>query len=174
MEKYCAVCKKDTVREPRGSCKPCHLKSQAAWYKKNKEKATAASEKWTAENKEKVLEIKRAWQERNREATRAKNAKWASENLDKYRVYCHNRRHKEKTSGVLSVGIKDLLLKKQNGRCACCGLALNGDYHLDHIVPLALGGENNDRNIQLLHSKCNLQKSSKNPIEFMQQKGFLL
>jgi len=41
-------------------------------------------------------------------------------------------------------------------------------------MPLALGGANADDNIQLLRSTCNQQKHAKHPVDFMQQKGFLL
>lgn len=46
--------------------------------------------------------------------------------------------------------------------------------HLDHIVPVAMGGPNIDENIQLLRQRCNNQKHSKHPVDFMQQRGFLL
>lgn len=35
-------------------------------------------------------------------------------------------------------------------------------------------GTNTDDNIQLLRKLCNLQKSAKHPVDFMQQRGFLL
>jgi len=66
------------------------------------------------------------------------------------------------------------LLLLQKGTCVCCGLDINSDYHMDHIIPLKLGGEHTDSNIQLLCPACNLTKGSKDPIKFMQSKGFLL
>lgn len=74
----------------------------------------------------------------------------------------------------MSSGLAIRLYKLQRGKCACCGLPLGDDYHLDHIMPLALGGTNTDDNIQLLRAKCNMQKSAKHPVDFMQQRGFLL
>jgi 5-methylcytosine-specific restriction endonuclease McrA len=47
-------------------------------------------------------------------------------------------------------------------------------YHLDHIIPLARGGKNEDRNMQVTCPTCNRQKHSKDPIEFMQSRGYLL
>ena len=38
----------------------------------------------------------------------------------------------------------------------------------------ALGGLNADSNMQLLRAECNLQKSAKHPVDFMQSRGFLL
>lgn len=66
------------------------------------------------------------------------------------------------------------LYELQRGKCACCCKPLGNNYHLDHRVPLARGGRNEDCNMQLLRAKCNMQKSAKDPIEFMQERGFLL
>jgi 5-methylcytosine-specific restriction endonuclease McrA len=53
-------------------------------------------------------------------------------------------------------------------------LPLGDNYHIDHIMPLALGGSNTDDNIQLLRQRCNNQKCAKHPVDFMQSRGFLL
>ncbi len=65
------------------------------------------------------------------------------------------------------------LLTLQNNQCIVCKNKLI-KYHLDHIMPIALGGTNDYKNIQLLCPTCNHQKHAKHPIDFMQQKGYLL
>jgi 5-methylcytosine-specific restriction endonuclease McrA len=74
----------------------------------------------------------------------------------------------------LSKDISQKLFKIQNGLCACCRKPLGDNFHLDHIMPMALGGSNTDDNIQLLRSRCNQQKHAKHPVDFMQERGFLL
>jgi 5-methylcytosine-specific restriction endonuclease McrA len=81
---------------------------------------------------------------------------------------------KKETGGKLSSKLAARLFVLQKGKCACCLQPLGDDYHIDHIMPLALGGTNTDDNIQLLRAKCNLQKNAKHPVDFMQQRGFLL
>ena len=56
---------------------------------------------------------------------------------------------------------KILLERRQLDRCAVCGTYLNeaSSPHVDHIVPIALGGLDEIGNMQLLCSKCNLGKS---------------
>lgn len=66
------------------------------------------------------------------------------------------------------------LFALQQGACPCCGQPLGDDYHLDHIMPVALDGTSADSNLQLLRATCNRQKSAKHPIDFMQERGFLL
>ena len=75
---------------------------------------------------------------------------------------------------MLSVGLSAKLFKLQKGKCPCCKQPLGDDYHLDHKMPLALGGTNTDENMQLLRSICNLQKHAKHPVDFMQERGYLL
>ena len=76
--------------------------------------------------------------------------------------------------GVLTLGLSLRLFQLQKGKCACCKKPLGSNYHMDHIMPLALGGTNTNDNIQLLRARCNLQKQAKHPVDFMQQRGYLL
>lgn len=56
-----------------------------------------------------------------------------------------------------------ILLKRQKGRCAHCGLTFKfGDLlEHDHIKPLSLGGEKGIKNQQLLHRHCHDDKTRK-------------
>jgi hypothetical protein len=64
-----------------------------------------------------------------------------------------------------SVVISPNHLGHRNGRhkCAACSVdllfELNGTVHMDHIIPLALGGCNDLLNLQILCDTCNLRKS---------------
>lgn len=158
----------------------------------HKKEMKALQDAWAAKFPEKRREIARRYYARNPEKCRAKaklyysmfNEK-ATESRNKYRAKPEYRaidqnsqiRRRSRISmsdGSLSCGIVEKLLSAQKSKCACCGELLGDDYHLDHIMPLALGGAHEDKNIQLLHSRCNLQKHAKHPVDFMQQRGFLL
>jgi 5-methylcytosine-specific restriction endonuclease McrA len=148
------------------------LKSdKAEWYRKNKARLNAKSrERYAA-----CIEQVRAYNAANASHIRAAAARWREKNKDRGRVYTQNRRERIRKGGDrLSPGLAQRLLKLQRGKCACCKLPLGDDYHLDHIVPLVRGGENVDSNIQLLRNLCNRQKHAKDPIAFMQERGFLL
>ena len=139
----------------KNSCVDCTRIYQAEYRLLNAEKKRASQASWRS----KSYEVEKAWREANRE---------------KSKIDRHNRRAVLKSRGKLSPGLTEKLLKLQSGTCACCKKPLGKNYHMDHIVPLALGGTNTDDNIQLLHQKCNHQKSSKHPIDFMQQLGYLI
>lgn len=147
----------------------------ARWAENNRDKARAATKRWSIANPEKIKTSMAKWKLENSDRIKANKAAWQTKNLEVGRIYSHNRRARvAKNGGTLSVGLADLLFKLQKGKCPCCGLALGDNYHLDHKMPLALGGSNTDDNMQLLRSVCNLQKHTKHPVEFMQSKGFLL
>lgn len=168
---------KDSTKRDKlaSSCKACMRVANAKRYAASPEKKKEYSAKWYAANTDKHKEYGKSWREKNPDKCKAMTQKWFSENPEARRIYVRNRRAINRATGKLSTGIAAKLLKLQRGKCACgCGQPLGDDYHLDHIMPLALGGTNTDDNIQLLRSKCNLQKHAKHPVSFMQERGFLL
>jgi len=168
------------------SCKSCN----AVWQKENPEKVNLASAKWRAsdpdrtkayykqhreDNKRAYSEANARWRLKNVEYDKARTAKWHAENPESSRLSGINRRaNKSLSGGRLSKGLAERLFVLQAGKCPCCTQPLGDDFHLDHIQPLALGGANEDWNIQLLRKTCNLQKNAKHPVDFMQIRGFLL
>jgi hypothetical protein len=59
---------------------------------------------------------------------------------------------------------------EQSGCCTICHVPVSlASAHRDHIIPLALGGENTADNIQILCKRCNLSKGSKHPAVFLTQ-----
>jgi RNA-directed DNA polymerase len=57
---------------------------------------------------------------------------------------------------------KAKLLKRQHGRCPCCGLFFRCEdmLEIDHIQPRSQGGRNAYENWQLLHRHCHDRKTS--------------
>lgn len=188
--KFCKKCQCDTERHNDGKCRPCKRAYLYQWRKNNPEKFRSIQDKWDGKNTDRIKESAHAlyvqnsaekiayakeYYERNKEELKPKRAKWHKDNPESCRVSEQNRRAaKLQSGGLLSKGLKAKLFTLQRGRCACCGLPLGENYHLDHIMPLSRGGSNTDGNIQLLRQRCNNQKYNKHPIDFMQSRGFLL
>ena len=56
------------------------------------------------------------------------------------------------------------------GRCALCGRKITYDkMSLDHILPLAMNGDDNVSNLQCTCTACNLFKGSVLPSDFMER-----
>lgn len=156
---------------------PERLKAnKIAWRKSNEDKCNEQRSTWKKEHPDKYSESQFAYRIANRDKVKKDLALWKAANQEACRIHLHNRRaRKASNGGRLSKGITEKLFKLQRGKCACgCGEQLGNSYHIDHIMPLALGGTNTDDNIQLLRAICNMQKSAKHPVDFMQQRGFLL
>lgn len=159
---------------------------QASYYQENRDALIAANAEYQAKNPEvgiqyrkknkEVLKAKAtAWRLANTERVALTAAAWAKANPEARRINQHNRRAKQtQISGTLSRGLSAKLFKLQQGKCPCCKQPLGDDHHMDHKMPLALGGSNTDDNMQLLRATCNMQKYAKHPIDFMQERGFLL
>ena len=138
----------------------------ANWYAENRESEIRKAAERRATNPEKDRANARAWYHTNHARGRASRNAWLAANPDKKRVYSQNRRaRKTGTSGNVPSNMVEILFEQQNGVCACCGEPLV-EYHIDHIIPLALGGEHSASNLQLLLPKCNMMKGAKHPDEY--------
>ena len=183
------ACSKCGVKKPRSefhasktaknglksNCKTCRSFAGAKWREENHDKDMARKAEWAAKNRARATAINAAYRDKNPTKSAAYSAEWRAKNSDRARIQLQNKRAKKRENGGrLSSGLAEKLFVLQKGKCACCGLPLGDDFHLDHIVPSALGGPNSDKNIQLLRRKCNMSKGAKHPLTFMQAKGFLL
>ena len=154
---------------------------QLAYCEAHREEARVRAMNYLNANREAINAKARAnydpatsWEKLNPERAKAYRKAYAASVRHKRAAYEQNRRAKKAAGGKLPVDIVYRLLELQKGKCACCARPLKGMYHLDHIMPISRGGENTERNVQLLLPQCNLSKNAKDPIEYMQSKGFLL
>jgi 5-methylcytosine-specific restriction endonuclease McrA len=71
---------------------------------------------------------------------------------------------KRRGAGVVAVARELIrrLWRRQSGRCAICGARMVwGEFHVDHRIPVARGGQHAESNLQLAHPKCNLAKGAR-------------
>ena len=147
----------------------------ARWRKENPEKRR----QWESDNKERVLEYNRKTREKTKEAINERARKAYAENRcnRKGSVKASARTRKAILKGAVGYHTKEnilFLLSAQKNKCAVCKTDIRDGYHVDHIIPIKRGGSNLPNNLQLLCAPCNLSKGAKDPIVFMQQRGFLL
>lgn len=201
IEKHCNTCgqtksvelfAKDKRRKNGigSECKACVVVRAKKWVDANKSKHYEHVEKWRLQNIEKVAIARRIYVKRNKDLINKrakifrlanpeyylKRAKeYAKKNPEKIKENNAKRRAlRRDLMGEVSKNITAKLKHLQQNKCPCCGEKLGDKYHLDHIIPLSLGGRHEDANLQLLKASCNQKKYNKHPIDFMQEKGFLL
>jgi 5-methylcytosine-specific restriction endonuclease McrA len=160
------------------------------YYEANKDEIRRVNDAWLERNKDAYANAQKAYYQANRDTIRTKaaeyhiankeklnerSAMWRRANPEKCRIHSHNRRALiASAGGKLSADLFERLFVLQKGRCACCSKPLGDNPHLDHIMPLAMGGANEDSNMQLLRQTCNNRKHAKHPVDYMQERGFLL
>lgn len=66
------------------------------------------------------------------------------------------------------------LYQFQEEKCAYCERRLDSIYHVEHIIPVSVGGSNNMSNLVLSCPFCNLHAGSKVFNSFMDKKIYIL
>lgn len=74
---------------------------------------------------------------------------------------------KRGVTGTLNASFLNEKLKTQNNKCVYCNADISTSHQIDHIFPLARGGNNEISNIQMLCKRCNSQKGAKSHTEFV-------
>lgn len=144
------------------------------------EKKNAYARAWYAKtrdsHRERRLAAGRGW--RRRHPAPIKAALTQEERQERVRERRRISRHARKarqrgSAGRMSRGLRQRLFDLQKGQCVYCRQPLIKS-HLDHIIPLALGGSGHDENYQLLCPPCNIRKGAKHPVQFANELGMLL
>ncbi len=178
---YCTgkVCKNghaDLRYTVSGKCVSC----AAEWKRKHWRNSLPAYKAWKIANRHRFVGYRRKYALSNGHTIKAYTARYYAANrlkiIESSRVYGHKRRAIIACVGG-TYGLADVrrILKAQRHRCAYCKVTVSkAQYHVDHIMPLALGGTNAPANLQITCPSCNLRKHKQHPIDFAQRLGLLL
>lgn len=166
------------IRKDRESslCAECGRICSRRWKLENIYYVREQAKQWGRDNPERKLD----WHRQNRASQHAANRRYYEKNraamVERGKVSGHRRRAlKHKCGGTHTAGDLRAILKAQGHRCVYCRADLRKvKRHLDHIMPLALGGSNGPKNLQYLCEPCNRSKGAKHPIQFAQERGALL
>lgn len=182
LQPQCKACNRAYVQANKASV---YAKNQA--YREGvKEQIAVTNKHWYEKNRERILLNKRGYYERRREDILEKMALQYREHQDKIRqrrlewrnanrdtVAHWNRLTKAQRRGAEGTHTKAearALLERQEYCCANCEAnLLLIEPHLDHFVPLILGGTNYVSNLQWLCATCNLTKGGKDPYVWLSQ-----
>lgn len=173
----------------RADCKACCLTRERAWKAAHSELVTRyfadryAAQKDTLRaqqkirylaDRERILSQQRDYYARTKEQRRAAARRYAAENRDaaqeraqrnyrknpdRYKDHAALRRARLRSVTVERISRLEVLARS-HGRCGICGHTIDGTFHVDHIVPVSLGGAHAWYNVQAAHPACNLAKKA--------------
>lgn len=155
------------MRERYNADPKAKLASNKAWAKSNPDKIAAILKKYRDANQDKIRAVTKAYRYAHKEERAAYAKKYREENLEAVRAatrrWCARLRNAEgRHTGEDVIW----LYEGQGGKCYWCNKPLNGEYHVDHIIPLSKGGSDWPANICCACPFCNISKRDKMPWEF--------
>ena len=111
-----------------------------------------------ARHTEVEAERMRAYYEANRERIKASRRQYHQDHPEVARRNTEQRRALKRNAFVENVDPL-IRLELDDGVCGICESDVDPlNFHVDHVIPLALGGEHSYANTQTAHPGCNLVK----------------
>lgn len=181
-----------------GACRHCAY----LWREAHKSEASTYHKNWAKENREDLRKYHTKWRRENEDHVRTRardNArrlrrsspeKFAAKAMVYYYKKMLDPTFREAQSlrsssqsakrrlaeGSFTADDVKKILTRQKNKCAECGASVKKktDRHIDHVMPIKLGGSNWPSNLQILCKKCNLTKGAKHPIDWANSRGRLL
>ena len=101
-----------------------------------------------------------AWKAAHPEQTREHYCRWRL--ADPQRAAAKERRRDERVRLATVERVeRGVVWSRESGTCHLCGRAADpADWHLEHVVPIAAGGEHSYANVRVAHPVCNLRKGA--------------
>lgn len=138
-------------------------------------KRRVLDKRWKAKNRARLAAESSAYYWANKEACDARNREAARRDPVAAKARARRRRARKRgASGSHTVAEIEALAVTQKYKCVNCQTSIRRSRHIDHIKPLARGGSDDIKNIQLLCPTCNHRKRAKDPIDWAQENGRLL
>lgn len=143
------------------------LKKNKIWAINNREKSNAIKRRWVKNNSEKVAVANKKWQESNPEKRDRINARHRKTDLCRATKRRNQMKRKgcEASKDTLTQVLNENFLQFGLTCCENCHTSIWDRYEFDHIIPIALGGDGNYDNLQILCKSCNIEKMT-NAIDF--------
>lgn len=150
-------------------CRSCVAAYHKEWYERNREDKQAKNREWWEAHPGVGVRYCRTYYGKHRERRTAEARAWNVANRDRYNANVANCASKRRAA-KLGLGCEDIrrqdVFQRDGGKCHICGKRCDPkDWHLDHLVPLSLGGLHAYSNVAVSHPMCNQRRSNTGPAQ---------
>ena len=138
-------------------------------YRKHHDKRLSYMAQRRAQHRDRLNAWMRDYQKAHPELGRERGRKWRAENIERARLL--SRKHSSARLARKREAFVELVdalevYDRGHGICGICQEPVSPDnFNVDHIIPLARGGEHSYANTQPAHPSCNFRKGAKLPEE---------
>lgn len=169
IETHCDYCGSTFTRRTRRRGKHNYCSQQCGWAARRKtyvkwrdpEYVRAYHRKYAETHRERINQLNREWVLRNRQKRKESQRTYRENNRDQI-IAQHEARRAQLSAGYLTGREWQQIKERYNYACLCCGRKEPEiDLHIDHVIPLALGGKHEAAKIQPLCRSCNCSKNKK-------------
>lgn len=110
-------------------------------------------------HKERLLQASRRWKTSRHEYVLAQARLYRRAHLARYAEHAAHRRARKLHAPVVEQIDRAAIIARDRSLCHICGLSVShADMSLDHLIPLAVGGEHSARNLAVAHILCNKKR----------------
>jgi len=147
------------------------LEAQAVFRQTDRHKENVS--RWREVNRESIAAHREAYRQENKQSIREYQKEWRKRNKEHIRSYERRRRALKLRVRAEVYTVQDVL-GAYGTNCHICQVAVDlsaprlvglpgweKGLHLDHVIPLALGGSDSLNNVKPSHALCNLKKHTK-------------
>ena len=128
-------------------------------YREDNEQYTAKQKEWYEANKGTLREKNKKYRETHKEHLKTKKRELRRKNPDKFAAI--DARKKARILEAMLPTSDEKLIEKIHGERRKLSKKDNKEYHVDHIIPLSIGGAHHQDNLRVITATENMEKSNK-------------
>jgi 5-methylcytosine-specific restriction endonuclease McrA len=98
---------------------------------------------------------------RHPEEAKARTKKWRKSEKGRLYIKLHNKKRIDTKNMYIRKSVSRKIKSMYGNMCLCCKNKNSTDITIDHIIPLSLGGNSQESNLQTLCRICNSLKGNK-------------
>ena len=155
-------------------CKKCNIDKSSSSFRVHRRICKSCLNDYSKRKREEygkeyIKNYNKEYYQKHKEHIKTRSLKYKKQNPIEARIRDNNRRCKNTCFHSLSAKDIRALFIKQGNECVYCEtkLTIDSDWNIDHIIPIAKGGENHIDNIQITCASCNKKKSTLSHKEYL-------